>query len=318
MPTAVSLFTGCGGSDCGVTKAGFDVVFANDILPYAKSFYDANLPETEYRLGNIGDIRSFPDADLLIGCYPCQGFSVGGVREADRKINYLYRDFARALASMRPRAFIVENVAGMMRQSHARLLTNQLVRFRLAGYRVKHSVLDARAYGVPQERSRLFIVGIRSDFTDSEYAFPPATHRYSDSCDPCLPSCPTIRDAIGDLPEWPDGEFDTQRFHWYYMSRNRWRGWDQQARTVVARSRHVSLHPMSPRLKRIDTDHWEFESDLPARRFSYREASRLQGFDHDVEFPESAGMTMKYQVIGNAVPPPLFEAVAKALPSEIW
>ncbi|STJ83382.1 HsdRM [Escherichia coli] len=97
MPTVVSLFSGCGGSDAGVLRAGFDVLMANDILPYARDVYIANHPETDYILGNIADVTTFPKSDLLVGCYPCQGFSQGGARKADRKINTLYLEFARAL-----------------------------------------------------------------------------------------------------------------------------------------------------------------------------------------------------------------------------
>lgn len=315
MPTAVSLFTGCGGSDSGLAQAGFDIIMANDIAPYARDLYRANLPETDYRVGDVSDIQSFPKADLLVGCYPCQGFSVGGARDPSRRINYLYREFDRALRQIRPKAFIVENVAGMVRASHTHLMTNQVVRFRMAGYRVEHSVLDARLFGVPQERSRLFFVGIRSDL-GVRYQFPQPTHALS--ADEELPLCPTIKDAIGDLPLWPEvSEYDRQPFHWYYLSRNRWRGWEQQARTVVANSRHTPLHPVSPPLERIHTDAWRFAHEGPARRLSYRENARLQGFSKDLRFPETMGIRAKYQVIGNAVPPPLFKAVAQAMPS-IW
>ncbi|HEY3800238.1 MAG TPA: DNA (cytosine-5-)-methyltransferase [Caulobacteraceae bacterium] len=315
MPTAVSLFTGCGGSDAGLTQAGFDVVMASDISPYARDLYAANLPETDYRLGDVRQIRAFPSADLLVGCYPCQGFSVGGTRDPNSHINYLYREFDRALRQIKPKAFVVENVSGMVRASHRHLLENQLRRFRLAGYRVTHSVLDARYFGVPQERSRLFFVGIRSDIGVG-YQFPEATHAL-DGCEG-KPLCPNIRDTIGDLPLWPEDEtYDRQPFHWYYLSRNRWRDWHERARTVVAVSRHTALHPVSPPLERVHTDKWQFHRDAPARRFSFVETARLQGFARGLVFPDTAGIRSKYQVIGNAVPPPLFHAVVKALP-QVW
>ena len=113
---AVSLFSGCGGSDAGVIAAGFNVVMANDKLAYARDVYLANHPATDYVLGDVTKITTFPDAELLVGCYPCQGFSQGGVRDPGRKINTLYLEFARALQSIRPKAFIVENVSGMVRR----------------------------------------------------------------------------------------------------------------------------------------------------------------------------------------------------------
>jgi DNA (cytosine-5)-methyltransferase 1 len=315
MPKAISLFSGCGGSDAGLIDAGFDVVMANDILPYAKDVYDANLPETDYVLGDVGELEKFPKADLLAGCYPCQGFSEGGVRDPDRKINYLYREFDRALRKIKPKAFILENVSGMTRANNLHLAVNQLTRFRMAGYKVAWSVLDAREFGVPQERSRMFFVGIRSDL-GVRYEFPaPAYAVRGDESD--LPPCATIRDAIGDLPLWPDGEYDRQPFHWYYLSRDRWRGWDQTSKTIVANSRHTPLHPVSPRLERVRADEWRFANDGPARRLSYREAARLQGFPKKMRFPDTAGLRVRYRVVGNAVPPPLFKAVASAIP-DIW
>lgn len=311
MANAVSLFTGCGGSDNGLHKAGHQVLLANDILPYARDFYAKNLPETDYRVGDVSEIKSFPSADILVGCYPCQGFSQGGVRKADRKINYLYREFDRALRQIKPKVFIVENVSGMQRADFRHLLNNQITRFRLAGYRVAWKVLNAEDFGVPQERHRLFLVGIRSDLGIS-YQFPEPTHGPNAT----LPF-KTIREAIGHLPLWPEGEYNTEEFHWYYLSRNRYRDWHELSKTVVARGRHVNLHPVSPKLNRIHTDKWVFNTDAPARRFSYRECALLQGFDKNIEFPDTASMNEKYKVIGNAVPPTLFHAVASSLP-DLW
>lgn len=312
MPKAVSLFTGCGGSDAGVIRAGFDVIMSNDILPYARDVYLANHTETDYVLGNVSQITKFPKAELLVGCYPCQGFSQGGSRKADAKINTLYLEFARALNKIKPKAFIVENVSGMVRSNFRHLLDDQFKVFTDAGYKVVASVLNAADYGVPQERKRIFIVGIRKSIK-AEYQFPVATHGIS------LPTqYRTINDAIADMPAWPAGEFYDLDFHWYYMSRNRRRSWDEPSKTIVANPRHMPLHPMSPPLEKIEHDVWRFVHEGPARRFSYREAARLQGFG-DLVFPdtEKGTLDMRYTVVGNAVPPPLFEAVANSLP-EIW
>lgn len=312
MKTAVSLFSGCGGSDAGLHALGFDVLMANDILPYAKEVYLANMPETDYKVQDIREITSFPKADILVGCYPCQGFSQGGARDPGRGINYLYREFDRALRSMKPKAFVVENVSGMRRADNNQLLRNQLIRFRMAGYRVKFQELNAKDFGVAQDRKRVFFVGIRSDI-DAAYEFPTPTHGVDAELNPFT----TLRDAIGDLPEWPEGEFWTEKFHWYYLSRNRRCEWNGQSKTIVSHQRHMPLHPVSPEMERLGPDEWRFKSDEPARRFSYREAARLQGFKRDFVLPDTVKIPMKYKVVGNAVPPPLFEAVVGALP-DIW
>jgi DNA (cytosine-5)-methyltransferase 1 len=310
---AVSLFSGCGGSDAGVVNAGFEVLMANDILAYARDVYLANHPATDYVLGNVAKIEHFPAAQLLVGCYPCQGFSQGGVRDPSRKINALYLEFGRALNQIRPKAFIVENVSGMVRKNFSHLLQDQLKVFTEAGYAVKYQVLNAADYGVAQQRKRVFIVGMRDDL-GVEYNFPMPTHGV-DRVHPYT----TIRQAIGDLPEWPVGEFYDLDFHWYYLSRNRRQGWDDTSKTIVANPRHMPLHPVSPALKKLEHNVWQFDTDARARRFSFREAARLQGFARDFEFPDTefGSLNMRYKVAGNAVPPPLFEAVASALPN-VW
>lgn len=305
------MFTGCGGSDFGLHQAGISVEFANDILPYARDVYLANLPETDYQVRDVSELESFPKADLLVGCYPCQGFSQGGARKADRKVNYLYRQFVRALRLIKPKAFVVENVSGMQRADFSHLLRAQITQFRLSGYRVSWQIMNAADYGAPQERKRILIVGVRSDL-DGKFEFPDPSHgagrekKYA-----------TIKDAIGDLPEWPEGEYWTEPFHWYYLSRNRRRGWGEVSKTIVSHPRHMPLHPVSPKLNRIHTDKWVWSEDKPARRFSYREASRLQGFPKEMVFPDNnrSSLRERYRVVGNAVPPQLFNSIANKLVS---
>lgn len=327
---AVSLFSGCGGSDAGVISAGFDVVMANDIIGYARDAYLANLPETDYQLGDVAKIEKFPAAELLVGCYPCQGFSQGGAREADRRVNRLYLEFARALDQIAPKAFIAENVSGLRRSTYQHILKDQIAKFSAAGphgYRLTWREVKAHEYGVPQERKRVVIVGLRKDLGLS-YTFPDPTHG-PDAEKPWV----TIKEALEGLPAWPTGEFCEDEFHWYYLSRNRRRDWGEVSKTIVAHMRHMPLHPISPKLERLNTDEWRFEDDKPARRFSFREAARLQGFTReylshggDFVFPDqikhASGqdgnlMRFRYKVIGNAVPPPLFKAVAEALPN-VW
>lgn len=310
LPRAVSLFSGCGGADLGLLEAGFDVVFANDIWPPAVDLFRDNLPAVEVVCGDIRDIPSFPAADLLIGCYPCQGFSQAGARDSSSAVNYLYREFDRALRQIRPKAFIVENVAGMAFGGNRVLLRNQLLRFRSAGYRVNWSTLDAKDYGLAQTRRRLFIVGIRSDL-GFRYSFPEPTHGPQSEN-----SHRAQRDEIFGMPEWPEGEFCAEPFHWYYLSRRRRHGWQEPSPCIVGHWRHVPLHPMSPPLVRIDTDHWRFAFDGPARRMSLIECARLQGFRESYRW-EKARLRDAFRAVGNALPSPLVRALAEAVP-DIW
>ena len=239
-PSAVSLFSGCGGSDLALIQSGFRIRWANDSWHLACQSYKDNIADATIREGDIRDFDRFPSAQLLVGCYPCQGYSQGGTRDADQPINYLYQEFDRALRSIYPRAFVVENVNGMIYGANQRLLSNQITRYRLAGYRVKWQVLDAKDFGVAQTRRRVFIVGIRSDL-DAQYEFPEPTHGPGRRR-PYL----SQRDVIGCMLSWPKGKYCSEPLHWYYLSRNRRHGWDDQSPCIVGHWRQVPLHPISP------------------------------------------------------------------------
>src|SRR5439155_18974076 len=110
---AISLFSGCGGSDLALHELGFHIVWANDVWELACLTYRDNIPNATIDCGDIRDFRRFHSANLLVGCYPCQGFTQGGRRKATDSINYLYREFDRVLRNILPEAFVVENVNGM-------------------------------------------------------------------------------------------------------------------------------------------------------------------------------------------------------------
>ncbi len=305
---AISLFSGCGGSDFALQRLGYNIVWANDVWQTACDTYNDNLADPKIKCGDIRDITRFPRAHLLVGCYPCQGYTQGGKRnwKGDDR-NYLYREFDRVLRLVYPKSFVVENVNGMAFGENHDLLRNQLTRYRAAGFRVKWAVLNAKDYGLAQNRRRIFLVGVRSD-QSFEYFFPKPTHGpgtekpYADQ-----------RAVIGSFPKWPVGEFNTEPFHWYYLSRKRRYPWGQPSPCIVGHWRHVPLHPLSPPLRRIDTDHWEFSREGKSRRFSYRECAALQGFPKSWRWDRGT-VRERFQMIGNAVPPPLFEAVIRALP----
>ena len=305
----ISLFSGCGGSDLGLQRLAYDVVWANDISKAACDTYGDNVGSVIH-CGDIADFDRFPSAQFLVGCYPCQGFTQGGRRNPGDSINYLYQQFDRVLRIVLPKAFVVENVNGMAYGDNTQLLDNQLRRYRLAGYRVKWQVLNAENYGVAQSRRRVFIVGIRSDL-DFEYKFP--TPQFGEGTRRRL-VCQ--KDVLAGMPEWPVGEFNEEPFHWYYLSRRRRRDWDEPSPCIVGHWRHVPLHPMSPPLKRIHTDKWIFSGKGRARRLAYRECAALQGFPRSFAWKRGT-IRDRFQMIGNAVPPPLFEAVIMKM-EHLW
>jgi DNA (cytosine-5)-methyltransferase 1 len=305
----ISLFSGCGGSDLALKDLGYKVVWANDISETAKGTYEDNLGFT-IKSGDLADYTQFPSAELLVGCYPCQGFTQGGRRVTGDPVNYLYRQFDRVLRIVSPKAFIVENVNGMAYGANRQLLLNQLRRYRLARYRVTWQVLNAKHYGVAQDRKRVFIVGIRSDLGIT-YRFPEPRYGLPDKPMPIGQI-----DVLAGLPEWPEGEFNAEPFHWYYLSRNRRRDWREPSSCIIGHWRHVPLHPSSPPLVRIHTDKWVFSHSGPARRLAYKECAALQGFPRNFRWNRGS-VRERFQLIGNAVPPPLFAAVASAL-NDLW
>ena len=229
----ISLFSGCGGSDFALTQLGYKIVWANDNCEVACRTYEDNIGSV-IECGDIEDFASFlPFADLMVGCYPCQGFTQGGRRDSGDSINYLYKHFDRVLRAVGPKAFVVENVNGMAYGENRELLNNQICRYRLAGYRVQWQVLNAQEHGVAQDRRRVFIVGIRSDL-DFQYKFPEARYGGDSGRKPL-----SQRDVLAGLPTWPEGEFCDEQFHWYYLSRNRRRPWSQPSQCIVGHWRHV-------------------------------------------------------------------------------
>ena len=308
--TAVSLFSGCGGFDWGVHQAGVDIIWANDNDPHAAAAYQALFPGVDFVLDDVRNIKRFPHADILIGCYPCTGFSVAARRrwhnleERDLKANdgnFLYREFMRALRQVQPKYLFVENVKGMITAEDGWFLERQLKGFRKHGYKVKNEFLFASDFGVAQSRKRLFIVGVRNDSGTLDYDFPVPTHGPKGNV-PYI----VLRDVIWDMERWPRGEYCDYSFHGHYLTRNRKRGWDELSYTIVADADHVPLHPMGRPMKFVAKDTWILQGKSN-RRLSWRECAAIQGLPSWAV--PSGTLTTKYRVVGNAVPPVLGKAL---------
>ena len=332
----VSLFSGCGGSDLGAKRAGAHIIFANDNYGPAVETYRRHKQliadqDVDVRYGDVADIARFPKADLLLGCYPCQSFTMGGPRDPENDPRTtLYREFVRCLKQTQPKFFVAENVAGLQWLSRGAYLDAQLEAFQHAGrgYRISIRLLDAKDFGVPADRKRLFIVGVRRD-QYAWYEFPEPTHGTGKG----LKQYASHGDALDGLPLNAAAEtYDEGRepFSWWFMSRNRKRPWNHPAFTVVANWRHVTLHPASPLMRLVSSNWrdgskqvWEFthEYDVPAgkarlavpRRLSWRECAVLQSFPR--RFEPYGSIEQKYIQIGNAVPPLLMQRIVEGLVS---
>jgi DNA (cytosine-5)-methyltransferase 1 len=303
--TAVSLFSGCGGFDWGAVQAGIKIIWANDINKYAAQAYKTILPRVPFNFGDVREYKTFPHADILIGCYPCTGFSIAARRRwKDLKSrdltktegNFLYLEFMRVLEKIKPKYFFVENVSGMVSAIDGWFFQQQLEGFRAHGYQPQYKLLRAIDYGVPQDRKRIFIVGVRNDIAQNfTYKFPEPTHGHNTK-----KSFVTMADVLRGLDPWPAGEFSTQDFHGHYLTRNRKRSWNEPSYTIVANESHVPLHPMGKPMINLEKDRWVLQGKKN-RRLSWKECRILQCLPEQLN--PDGNLASKYLVIGNAVPP---------------
>ena len=286
--TIASLFCGAGGLDIGLEQAGFSVLWAND--------FDKDACET-YRLwskahvvqGDIGKIASdsIPDVDVISGGFPCQPFSLAGPRRIDDSRNQLYKSFVRIVEEKKPRAFIGENVKGLLSMADGEIFNVIKEEFKSKGYRLYVKLLNAADYEVPQSRERVILVGIRED-VNGDFHFPEPINRRI-----------TIADAIGDITDVDVEDVCWASYSSRYMSRNRRRDWNDISFTIPAMAKQVPLHPSSPNMIKIDKDRWIF-GEGTTRRLSYKEAALIQTFPRDMIF--IGNLVSKYKQIGNAVP----------------
>ena len=173
----VSLFSGCGGLDLGFDQAGFEIVWANDILDHACETYRKNLGDHIYE----GDIANFnaadlPDCEVIVGGFPCQDFSIIWKRPGlHGERGNLYSFFVSAVKEKRPLVFLAENVKGLMSANKGKAIKQIINDFSKLGYKINYRVYNFADYGVPQLRERLIIVGVRNDL-GVEFEPPLPTH----------------------------------------------------------------------------------------------------------------------------------------------
>ncbi len=174
--TVISLFAGAGGMDVGVCNAGFDIVAASELDPWACETYKANHPSTHLIQGDINQqvdqIVSFKGFDLIVGGPPCQGFSVAGKMDKNDPRSNLVFSFCDIVKKVRPQAFIMENVKALGNLAKFHDIRSEIMRkMAAANYHVTLSVLNAKDFGVPQSRERVFFIGTRQAASHSCISF---------------------------------------------------------------------------------------------------------------------------------------------------
>jgi DNA (cytosine-5)-methyltransferase 1 len=333
----VSLFAGAGGLDLGFEKAkhvdsSFKVVWANEYDKAILPTFQRNFPQTHLVPGSITDIGV---ADLkdrhgrsliskteqtihgILGGPPCQSWSEAGSRRGVKdKRGQLFFEYIRILRLVQPAFFVAENVSGILFERNREALEGILKLFQSAGYTVRYGLVNAKDFGVPQDRERVFFVGVRADLGVS-FTFPkPKTTRPV-----------TLRRAIGDLEatarvfnaanrQPQQNEYAPGGFSPIYMSRNRVRSWDETSFTIQAMSRNAPIHPSAPRMVLKGKDRWDFAPGGNERRLTVRECARIQTFPDAFAF-EYKNISDGYKMVGNAVPVTLAQAFAAELLSQL-
>ncbi|MGD0887203.1 MAG: DNA cytosine methyltransferase [Thermodesulfovibrionales bacterium] len=343
--TVVDLFSGCGGLSRGFLDAGCEVMLGIDTDQAALATFEKNHGFSKTLNADVSSrqiIKAISDAttnkpvDIIVGGPPCQGFSLTGPRNFDDERNRLYLAHINVVKELRPKAFLVENVPGLLTLYGGRIREEILRRFTSVGYNVSFKILCAADYGVPQMRKRVFFVGLRKEY--GWFDFPSPTHTPGNYV--------TCADAIDDLPSRDDNpgqeedDYDLPpRSSYQAMMRKgsnklfnhvatQHTQMVKEVMTLVPEGGNYKDLPLGVGESRKFNEAWtRYHSKKPSRtidtghrnHFHYkynrvptvRENARLQSFPDSFVF--YGNRTQKYRQVGNAVPPLLGYHLAKKL-----
>lgn len=335
MHKVISLFSGCGGLDYGFKKAGFEIVFANDINPSVKDTYEFNLGHKLL----VEDLRiidktKIPSAEIIIAGIPCQPFSSAGKRLSTKcDDGNLFLEVLKVVEAQDspPKVVLFENVRGFLssKDEDGILLTDRFEQeMQKLGYNTQFQLLNAADYGVPSNRYRVFIICVHRSI-DNKFFFPVKNLLSSPVTVGEVLATPLPDDEpieIWDLPpssqkvvkyikeggSWKDIPYEhlSERHRKirdnikFYRSPNFYRRFSRNEvmGTITATSSPENsgiLHP------------------LEDRRYSVREIARFQSYPDSFKFI-GASVPNKYKMIGNSVPPLLAQAIAKAIKTQVF
>ncbi len=305
-----SLFAGCGGADVGAlggftylgkryAKLRTKIVHASDIDAKAIATYNKNFRHNAMAADVRGMSLERQSADIVIGGFPCQSFStVNPTKDPTDDRGQLYREMARIIDGVRPLAFIGENVRGFYTLRGGYFFRRAAEAFGAAGpgYTLSHQLLNAADFGVPQLRKRLFIVGIRKDL-GREFIFPKPTHSEAGTNGRSWVPLGDVIDGL--VPDDPRYYFSERAVEGVKRAKpNMKRAVAQDLTTpcltITSHLAKASLNSRDPVLL-VDPAKEKY------RRFTPREAARIQSFPDSFSFVGSDGDA--YRQIGNAIPP---------------
>ena len=335
----LDLFCGAGGLSYGFEQAGFRVVMGIDNDKKALETFAVNHFDSATICGDVTQISYKKDIkplikdpiDVIVGGPPCQGFSLSGPRNFNDPRNKLYLSYIRLVKEIRPKAFVIENVPGLVSLFQGQVKDKIIASFNALGYDVQYKILCASDYGVPQSRRRVFFVGFKSN--KKSFSFP-ATQRKVVTSSMALSDLPSLTDELGN--ETQEYTFPPENAYQELMRKFSEHIYNHVASKHSKKVKHIiSLVPDGGNYKQLPAKYrgtrnfhvaWtRFNSNKPAptidtghrHHFHYkynrtptvRECARLQSFPDTFRF--YGNKTQQFRQVGNAVPPLLAFAVAK-------
>ena len=288
----VSLFSGAGGLDLGLSLAGNSIIWANDIDKDSVETYKENVGKNIIcdNIRNV-NIQSIPSPDVVVGGFPCQGFSQANkLRTIDDDRNKLYRFFYLAIKIKQPKFFLAENVKGILSLGSGKAIKQIISDFEEAGYITSINLVNMADYGVPQTRQRVIIIGQRIDLGNKLlFKFPNPTH--SKSGDP--KKWVSIQEAIEHFPD-PDKKNNVIN-HIYSKYKVEYRNFTGHRRTYPDKPSPTILARGNGKGGVCAIPHYNGK-----RRLTIRESASIQTFPEDFYFHGTIGSC--YRQVGNAVP----------------
>lgn len=337
---AIDLFCGAGGLSFGFEQAGFQILLGIDNDAKALETFELNHKGAKSICGDITqisykeDIKPLigdVDIDVIIGGPPCQGMSLSGPRKFEDPRNKLYLSYIRLVNEMQPKAFVIENVPGLVGLFGGAIKDSIIQRFSNMGYKIDYKILYAADYGVPQMRKRVVFVGYRK----GEFEYPTENKNYV-SCEMALSDLPPLVDSLG--LEKMEYETAAQNDYQKLMRKNSEQVCNHIAANHSDKVKHIiSLVPAGGNYKNLPEEYrntrnfhvaWtRFPDDAPAptidtghrHHFHYkynrvptvRECARIQSFPDDFIF--LGNKTQQFRQVGNAVPPLMAQAIANQI-----
>lgn len=319
---AISLFSGCGGSDLGLigdfkylnkkySKTGIEIIHASDIDQKAVNTYNNNFEHKAICEDVLNLDFTGITADIVMGGFPCQNFStINPTKNPEDRDNQLFWELTKVVNQVKPSVVIGENVKGFYYLKKHRYFNMVKNRLEDIGYKVHHKILNSAEFGIPQLRQRLLIIGIRNDI-DSNYRFPCSIYGEENQTEKYTPLSKVVDSLI------PGNEK-------YYFSKRAVEGvkrakpnmkralaqdLSRPCLTITSHLAKVSLNSRDPVLL-VDS-----KKEL-YRRFTPLEAARIQSFPDSFNFVGSEGDA--YRQIGNAIPPVLMWHIAQSLITQIF